>query len=59
MFLTTKLLRLKGSAFIVRSILVPLSFVTFRLVCSRSVKPLLVSPRPSTVSVICRVVLSV
>ena len=27
---------LKGSAFIVRSILVPLSFVTFRLFCSRS-----------------------
>ena len=31
-----KLLRLKGSAFIVRSILVPLSIVTFRLFCSRS-----------------------
>ena len=31
-----KLLRLKGSAFIVRSILVPFSFVTFRLFCSRS-----------------------
>ena len=31
-----KLLRLKGSAFIVQSLLVPLSFVTFRLFCSRS-----------------------